>query len=115
MLIQVVTHSVLIEKAANISSSHPWSPRVMTSEEQRNSIMMLHHYPDLGSVSDWLCHMGNLLQLIRSATQIWVVMHHRYGISVLVSKTSFCRKIRGASQNVNIFSQATIEVVNVKH
>ena len=95
MHLQVVTHSVLIEKAANISWSHPWSPGVMRSEERRNSIMMLHHYPDLGSVSDWLCHMGNVLQPTRSATQIWVGIHRWYGISVLVSKTSFCGKTRG--------------------
>ena len=51
----------------------------------RNSILMMHHYQDLGSASDWSCYMGNLLQPITSTTQIWVVMHHQYGISVLVS------------------------------
>ena len=33
--------------------------------------------------------MGNLLQPIRSTTQIWVVKRHQYGISALVSQTSF--------------------------
>ena len=47
------------------------------------------HYPDLGSASDLSCHVGNLIQPIRSTTQIGVVTHHRYGISVLVSQTSF--------------------------
>ena len=42
---------------------------------------MTCHYPDLDSVSDWLCHMGNLIQPIRSTTQIWVVMCHQYGIA----------------------------------
>ena len=51
----------------------------------RNSILMMHHYQDLCSASDWLCCMTNLLQPIRSTTQIWVVTHHQYGISVLVS------------------------------
>jgi len=44
--------------------------------EHRNSIMMMRHYPDLGSASDWSCHMGNLIQPIKSSTQIWVVMRN---------------------------------------
>ena len=40
-----------------------------------------YHYPDLGSTSDWSCPAGNLLQLIINITQIWLVTHHRYGIS----------------------------------
>ena len=36
--------------------------------------------------------MGNLFQPVRSTTQIWVVMRHQYGISALVSQTSFWRK-----------------------
>ena len=53
----------------------------------RNSILMTRHYPDLGGASDWSCCMGNLIQPIRSTTQIWVVMHHQYLISVLLSLT----------------------------
>ena len=41
--------------------------------ERRNSILMTCRHPDLGSASDWSCRMGNLFQLIRSTTQIWVV------------------------------------------
>ena len=41
--------------------------------ERRNSILMTRHYPDLGSASDWSCRVGNLIQPIRSSTQIWVV------------------------------------------
>ena len=77
--------------------------------------MVLNHYPDLGSVSYWLCHMGNVLQPIRSATQIWVVMHHRYGFLYLFLRCHFAEKPVVASQNVDIFSQATIDIVNVKH
>ena len=53
----------------------------------RNSILMTRHYPDLGGASDWSCCMGNLIQPIRSTTQIWVVTHHQYLISVLLSLT----------------------------
>ena len=50
---------------------------------------MMRHYPDLGSASDWSCRMGNLFQPIRSTTQIWVETRHQYGISALISQTSF--------------------------
>ena len=36
-----------------------------------------------------LCRVENLLQQIRSITQIWVVTRGQYGISALVSQTSF--------------------------
>ena len=32
---------------------------------------------DLGSASDWLCRVGNLIQPIRGTTQIWVVRRHQ--------------------------------------
>ena len=57
--------------------------------ECRNSILMMRHYPDLGSASDWSCRMGNLFQPIRSTTQFWVETRHQYGISALISQTSF--------------------------
>ena len=38
---------------------------------------MTCHYPNLGSATDWSCHEGNLLQPIRSTTQIWVVTRHQ--------------------------------------
>ena len=45
---------------------------------------MTLHYPDLGSASRG--------RPIRSTTQIWVVTRHQYGISTLVSQTSFRRE-----------------------
>ena len=74
--------------------------------ERRNSILMTRHYPDLGSASDWSCRVGNLIQPIRSTTQIWVVTRHQYGISVLVSQTSFGRETSGSIANCRLFSQA---------
>ena len=47
------------------------------------------HFPDLGSASSWSCFVGNLIQPIRSTTQISVVMRHQHGISAFVSQTSF--------------------------
>ena len=68
--------------------------------------MMTCHYPDLGSASDWSCRVGNLLQPIRSTTQIWVVTRHQYGISALVSQTSFRGETSGDVTKCRLFSQA---------
>ena len=60
------------KKAAfgNATSEFPvkWCP----SNECGNSILMMCHYPDLGSASDWSCRKRNLLQPIKSTTQIWI-------------------------------------------
>ena len=75
--------------------------------ERRNSILMTRHYPDLGSASDWSCRVGNLIQPIRSTTQIWVVTRHQYGISALVSQTSFGGETNGSVAKCRrMFSQA---------
>ena len=52
---------------------------------------------------------GNLLHPIRSTTQIRVVIRHQYGISALVSQTSFRGKILVASQNVGCFLSLPIQ------
>ena len=52
---------------------------------------------------DW----WNLLQPIRSTTQIWVVTCHQYAISVLVSQMSFRRKTVGVVTKCHLFSLAT--------
>ena len=75
----------------------------MTSEKRTNSILMTRHYRDMGSFSDWSCRVGNLIQPIRSTTRIWVVTRHQYGISALVSHTSFGGKPVVASPNVCCF------------
>ena len=74
--------------------------------ERKNSILMTRHYPDLGSASDWSCRLVNLIQLIRSTTQIWVVSSHQYGISALVSRTSFGGETSGSVAKSRLFSQA---------
>ena len=85
-----------------ICVSFHWSLR----NECRNSILMTRHYPDLGSASDWSCRVGNLIQPIRSTTQIWVVTRHQYGISALVSQTSFGGETSGSVAKCRLFSQA---------
>ena len=69
---------------------------------------MTHHYLDLGSASDWLKQISHAARPIRSTTQIWVVMRHQYGISALVSQTSFRGETVGGVAKCGLFSQATI-------
>ena len=58
---------------------------------------------DQGSASDWLCHLGNLFQPIRSTTQIWVVKCYQYGISVLISQMSFLKGNSGSIVKCQLF------------
>ena len=76
---------------------------------------MTRHYPDLGSASDWSCCVGNLIQPIRSANQIWEVTLHQYGICALVSQTSFRRETSGSIANCRLFSQAKHNPESKKH
>ena len=61
---------------------------------------MTHHYPDLGSTSDWLKQIYHTSGPVRSTTQIWVVIHHQNEISTLVSQMPF----HGENQMTAVFS-----------
>ena len=71
-------------------------------KEHRNFILITRHYPDLGSASDWLNQISQAARQIRRTNQIWVVMHHQYGISALVSQTSFGGKCSGSIATVYV-------------
>ena len=66
---------------------------------------MTSHYPDLGSTSDWLKQISRAAEPIRRTTEIWVVTRHQYGISLLVSQTSFREETSGDSAKSRLFSQ----------
>ena len=68
---------------------------------------MTRQYPDLGSASDWLNRISQAVRPIRSTTQIWVVTRHQYGISALISQTSFRGETSGDVAKCRLFSQAT--------
>ena len=96
--------AIIARENSDILPWHPWFPRKMMSEKQhRNSILMTRHYSDLGSASDWLKQISHAAQPIRSTTQIWGEMRHQYGISALVSQTSFRGQTRGAGPAERIF------------
>ena len=67
---------------------------------------MTCYHPELGSDSNWSYRVGNLLQPIRSTNQNYVVTRHRYGISALVSQTSFRGETSGGVVRCRLFSQA---------
>ena len=74
--------------------------------ERRNFILMTPHYQDLDSSSDWLKQISHAARPNRSTTQIWVVTRHQYGISALVSQTSFGGKSVVGVAKCRLFSQA---------
>ena len=76
-------------------------------------ILMAHHYPDLGSASDWLKYISHAARTIRSTTQIWVLRRHQYGIFVLVSQTSFGGKTSDGVAKCRLFSQASGNVASI--
>ena len=79
--------------------------------ERRNSILMTHHFPDLGSYF-WL--VENLLHPIRSTIQIRVVTHYQYRISVFVPQTPFRGETSGWVAKCSLFSQANLAILKKK-
>ena len=67
--------------------------------DDRNSILITCHCPDLGSTFDCFKQIFLAAQPIRSTTQILVVTISKEGISVLVSQTPFHRT---APNNVDV-------------
>ena len=56
---------------------------------QKFHILMMFHYPYLGSASDWSCCEGNLLQPIKNMFDPDLGRNmSSYGISVLISQSS---------------------------
>ena len=66
---------------------------------------MVRHYPDLGSVSDWLKQISRAARPIRNATHIWLVTLHQDGFSALVFQMSFRGKTSGRVEKCLLFSQ----------
>ena len=75
--------------------------------------LMTRHYPDLGRASDRSCRVGNLIQPIRSTTQIWVMTRHQYGISALVSQASFGGETSNSVAKCRLYSQGISSYTDV--
>ena len=108
-------HALLFFRAFTSLRKKPTFPDATTGfpakgrlrNERRNSILMTQYKPDLGIASDWSCRGGNLLQPIRCTAQVWVVTRHQYGISALVSQTSFRGEKSGDVAKCRLSCQAT--------
>ena len=87
---------------------------VSLRNDWRNSILMMCQYSDLGWATEWLYYERNLLQPIRSTSQIWVVMHHQYGISEVFARKSFHWKTSGVVIKCQLFSLALLYLVQKK-
>ena len=66
---------------------------------------MTLHYPELGGASELLTQISRAARPIRSATQIWVMTHNQYGISALVSQTTFLGEPSSGVAQRRLFSQ----------
>ena len=102
---KVLNFSSHLEKSLNLFNSFTFG-RAKHSDSDRECkyFPLSDALSDLGSASDWSCRLGNLLQPIRSTAQIWVVTCHQYGISVLISQTSFVRGNSGGIVKWQLFS-----------
>ena len=65
----------------------------------------------MGSSSDWFNEISHAAQPIRNTNQIWVVTRHQYGISALLSLTSFGGKTSDSVAKCRLFSQASLPPV----
>ena len=70
---------------------------------------MTRLYPHLGSASYWLNQISHAARPIRGNTKIGVVTRHQYGISALVSQTSFGGKTSGSVAKCRQFAQANVQ------
>ena len=80
--------------------------------ERRNSISITCHYLNLGSASDWLKQISLAARPIISATHIWLVARHQYGISAFGPQTSFHGETSGVDGKGQLFSRATLTSVD---
>ena len=79
------------------------TPTGLLAKKPRNSILMTCHYPDQSSAFDWLMQISYVARPIRSATQIWVLTRHQYGISALVPQSSFRGETIGDVSKCRLF------------
>ena len=85
-------------------------PKLHRRKKHRNSILMMCHYPDLDSASDWSCCEGNLLNstkhkhylvMVSDMSSVWS------GITAVIPHTSFCRETSNGFAKCQLFSRAS--------
>ena len=73
---------------------------------------MTCHNPDLVGASDWLKQIYHAARPIRSTTLIWIVTHHQYGVSAIVSQTSFRGETSDGVAKCRLFFYGTEKVLS---
>ena len=85
-------------------------PKLHQRKRCRNSILMMCHYPDLDSASDWSCWEGNLLNstkhkhclvMVSDMSSVWSE------ITAVIPQTSFRRETSDGFTKCQLFSQAS--------
>ena len=92
------------EKTAAILRRYHLFPREMKSKKRAQKFHTDDVLVPRSGKFLWLNEPN--FQPITSTSQIWVVTHHQYGISALVSRTSFCGETSGGVAECKLFSQA---------
>ena len=98
----------LVNLAFHYSRHFATPPLVCLKNERRNSTLITRHYPDLGIASNWSKQNFHAARQIRSASQIWVVTRHQYGISALFLRRYLAGKPVVTSRNVGCFLRQII-------
>ena len=80
-------------------------------------MLMTHHLPTVGRVSDWLCRVRNLHQTKRITSHNWVVICHQYRISALLPQMlirciSKCQLVSLANKNTAQWNRE-VEMLNL--
>ena len=102
------------EKTANIWRRYHWFPLQMTFEKQAQKF----HTDDASLPRSGWCfwlvvRVVNLIQPMRGTTQIWLVTCHQYGISVLISQTSFGGETSGGVTKCHFTGKPVVSSWNV--
>ena len=75
---KVLNFSSRLEKSLNLVNSFTFGGAKHSDSDRECDFPFSDPLSDLGSASGWSCHLGYLLQPMRSTTQIWVVTCHQY-------------------------------------
>ena len=94
-----------LRKQPTFGDATHFFPRQMTSEKRAQKFHTDDASLDLGSASHWFNQISHAVRPIRSNTQFWVVTRHPYGISALLSQTSFGRETSRSVAKCRLFSQ----------
>ena len=109
-ILKIIYNSMRKQPSGHLATLLLVSPprKSRLGNEPRNFILMKRYYPYLSSASDWLNHVSHAARPIKSTTQIWVVTRNQYGISEVVSQTSFGGESSGNVAKCRLFLRLSL-------